>query len=631
MIQIESQASKKVELDSVYQNSKYPKEFQINENEMNSLKISNLSDLKSDHNFDKKKESQSEIKPFENNNQEIIYEDPVDSKSENEDKIIKFPQNTHHYGFNKNKSSLPQISEEMIHQNENNNQLSTFNSKHQSSINENMNYSQQKNSYPSGKESIQLKVVNTSNIDITDNQEPLKIQKLKESLSLNKFTDIPTITLYEGNMDIFLQNEFNKQKQISINSPFSSNKPSTSVQQSKPTPSFNKPEKRGQEQLISSALNNKQESISNDINYSYPPENSYSKQNLSGSIHKQSLNYQNNSNQSNIQASIRNNSVQSKQVSDLNKISQSNLRISNSINNNKIHESINLSQPHPNNNRYSNVDHHTSINSNQKISKIASITPKQSINPQYPTKNSENTRHIVNFKRISGPEVTNRHSSSSIKKIYSTDPFQPRISTRRISYKKSIGQSNEIKKNLPQNQLTRSIEQKLKYSSNLESNQNKNLNNSNSYVLDHSNRITFGQRSMNPQKVENNFSSSARQIRGSSDVNIRNKNEDNTTFDEYGGSKIRRPVLVEDNGEYKRYQYVSRSRSRVRYVDQDNELKSTLKPVNFSNKNEEYNYLKDSYGPEKFNEKLKSLRKSHQNVRVVRGNQEFLKSVYYRD
>lgn len=602
MIQIESQASKKIELDCAHQNNIFPKEFQIGENDIDQLKISSISDFKSDHYLDKNKLSTSGVKIYDKNNQDIIYEDPVYEETENKDQVIQNHENNIDYFMNK-KKSLPRISEEINIQNENNSQInnykSSYNSKQPSILNEHINNSQNKTSYPSITESHNLKVINTSNIDITESQEPLKIQKLKHSLSINEYSDVPNITLYEGKMNIFYLNELNKQKPITINHSFTKNTNKHLSKSSKNTSSINDfiENTQNEKQIHISDLNDKKENIPNTNKVSIPLEKSNSNKNLSENIKKESLNYQNSNNQSNIKIRIRSDSLQTQKVYEFDKSLQSNLS-----NKNKIHESINLSQSNPYAKYNSNTNSRFSINSNQRKSKITTHDKDQSMKTRYSIKNSENSKHVVNFRRkVNESDVTHRHSSSSIQKIYSTEPLQPRISSRRISYKKSLNNSKEFVR-------------KKESSSNIKPN-----------------RITLINRSMTPSKAEPIYSSSSsRQIQISSNLNTQPNNLKNN-FDEYGSLNPRKPVLVEDNGEYKRYQFVSRSRSRVRYVDQDSELKSTLKPLNFSDKKQEYNYLKNSYGPENFNKKLTSLRKSHKNVTVVRGNKEFLKAVYYRD
>lgn len=106
--------------------------------------------------------------------------------------------------------------------------------------------------------------------------------------------------------------------------------------------------------------------------------------------------------------------------------------------------------------------------------------------------------------------------------------------------------------------------------------------------------------------------------------------------DEYGQrSKSRKLHLVEDNSEYKRFQFVSRSREKTIFRSGKDLSLSTIqraKQKMMEDKEiESVEYLKSSYAPEKFSNKLGSIRKSNKRVTVIRDGVEQQLSVFNRD
>ena len=106
--------------------------------------------------------------------------------------------------------------------------------------------------------------------------------------------------------------------------------------------------------------------------------------------------------------------------------------------------------------------------------------------------------------------------------------------------------------------------------------------------------------------------------------------------DEYGQrSKSRKLHLVEDNSEYKRFQFVSRSREKTIYRSGKDLSLSAIqraKQKMLEDKQiESVEYLKSSYAPEKFSNKLGSIRKSNKRVTVIRDGVERQLSVFNRD
>lgn len=107
-------------------------------------------------------------------------------------------------------------------------------------------------------------------------------------------------------------------------------------------------------------------------------------------------------------------------------------------------------------------------------------------------------------------------------------------------------------------------------------------------------------------------------------------------IDEYGQrSKSRKLHLVEDNSEYKRFQFVSRSREKTIYRSAENLTLSALDKVKLKIEREREieteAYLKNSYAPEKFSDKMGSIRKSNKRVTVIRDGVETQLSVFNRD
>lgn len=107
-------------------------------------------------------------------------------------------------------------------------------------------------------------------------------------------------------------------------------------------------------------------------------------------------------------------------------------------------------------------------------------------------------------------------------------------------------------------------------------------------------------------------------------------------IDEYGQrSKSRKLHLVEDNSEYKRFQFVSRSREKTVYRSAENLNLSALDKVKLQMERERESeseaYLKNSYAPEKFSAKMGSIRKSNKRVTVIRDGVETQLSVFNRD
>jgi hypothetical protein len=98
-------------------------------------------------------------------------------------------------------------------------------------------------------------------------------------------------------------------------------------------------------------------------------------------------------------------------------------------------------------------------------------------------------------------------------------------------------------------------------------------------------------------------------------------------------SQTRKLHLVESNSKYKRYQFVSRSRRKINLKGGKGVYRTSN--LGLSGKSlaeiENRDYLNTSYGPENFDSKLNTLKKSNQKVTIIRNGLEIQKELYTRD
>jgi hypothetical protein len=114
------------------------------------------------------------------------------------------------------------------------------------------------------------------------------------------------------------------------------------------------------------------------------------------------------------------------------------------------------------------------------------------------------------------------------------------------------------------------------------------------------------------------------------------KDQKTNPQDEYGNnskSNNRKLHLVENNENYKRYQFVSRSRKKINVRRRDGSIGSIQyhTPSKTNLQINDKKYLENSYGPEKFNLKISSLKKSNRKVTIIKNGREYQKELFFRD